>query len=182
MLTLDDSKGFLRLFAKITGSVGLYGLAHPATASSIGLLQETVARLLKDNHELTLSALDATVVVNGVPAESAGPVCGIFARHGIHSLVLKDGVERDELTALLGFLSPGEKVYMEISDTGCGITAENLEKIFEPFFTTKPVGQGTGLGLSVVFNIVKKHGGGIKVATEPGKGTAFTVSLPAGPR
>lgn len=76
----------------------------------------------------------------------------------------------------------GEKVYMEISDTGCGITAENLEKIFEPFFTTKPVGQGTGLGLSIVFNIVKKHGGDIKVATEPGKGTAFTVSLPTGPR
>lgn len=109
MLTLDDSKGFLRLFAKITGSVGLYGLAHPATASSVGLLHETVARLLKDGHELTLSALDATVVVNGVPAESAGPVCGIFARHGIHSLVFTVGVERDELTALLGFLSPGEK-------------------------------------------------------------------------
>ena len=73
-----------------------------------------------------------------------------------------------------------EKVHMEISDTGCGIPEENLNRIFEPFFTTKPVGQGTGLGLSIIFNIVKKHGGEIKVASEPGVGTAFTVSLPAG--
>ncbi len=73
-----------------------------------------------------------------------------------------------------------EKVYLEISDTGCGISAENLDRIFEPFFTTKPVGQGTGLGLSIVFNIVKKHGGEIKVTSEHEKGTAFTVSLPTG--
>lgn len=73
-----------------------------------------------------------------------------------------------------------EKVHMEISDTGCGIPEENIARVFEPFFTTKPVGQGTGLGLSIIFNIVKKHGGEIKVASEPGVGTAFTVSLPAG--
>lgn len=109
-MTIDDAKGFLRLFAKITGGVGLYGLAHPSTASAVVLLHETVTRLLKDGCELTMSVLDAAVIVNGVPGEAAGPVCSLFSRHGIHSIVFTDGVERGELTGLLGFLSSSEKV------------------------------------------------------------------------
>jgi signal transduction histidine kinase len=67
---------------------------------------------------------------------------------------------------------------IDIKDTGKGIPPENLKKIFDPFFTTKPVGQGTGLGLSVSYEIVKKHEGNIKVQSEVGKGTTFTVMLP----
>jgi two-component system, NtrC family, sensor kinase len=65
-----------------------------------------------------------------------------------------------------------------ISDTGCGIPSENLNKIFDPFFTTKEVGKGTGLGLSVSFGIVKEHGGTIRVQSEVDKGTTFFVWLP----
>ncbi len=65
-----------------------------------------------------------------------------------------------------------------VSDTGQGILPENLAKLFDPFFTTKPVGQGTGLGLSVSYGIIKHHGGHIDVRSEPGKGTTFTVCLP----
>jgi signal transduction histidine kinase len=72
----------------------------------------------------------------------------------------------------------GEQVWVQVSDTGCGIPAENLNRIFDPFFTTKPVGKGTGLGLSLTYGIVEKHGGHIDVASEPGKGTTFTVTLP----
>ena len=72
----------------------------------------------------------------------------------------------------------GGDVCVVIEDTGCGIPHANLGRIFEPFFTTKPVGQGTGLGLSVCNSIVHKHGGRIDVASEPGRGTAFTVRLP----
>ena len=69
-------------------------------------------------------------------------------------------------------------VCIDITDTGKGIEPENLKKVFDPFFTTKSVGQGTGLGLSVSYEIVKKHGGDIKVRSEVGKGTTFTVMLP----
>ncbi|SFU80426.1 ATP-binding protein [Pseudoduganella namucuonensis] len=72
-------------------------------------------------------------------------------------------------------------VWVEIGDTGAGIAPEHLNRIFEPFFTTKPVGSGTGLGLSLSYGIVNKHGGKIEVASELGKGTRFTVRLPVTP-
>jgi two-component system NtrC family sensor kinase len=71
------------------------------------------------------------------------------------------------------------RVILEIRDTGHGIKAEDLEQIFEPFFSTKPVGQGTGLGLSVSYGIVDQHDGRIEVESEEGVGTRFTVLLPA---
>jgi len=72
----------------------------------------------------------------------------------------------------------GEFVQMTIADTGCGIAAESLRSIFDPFFTTKPVGQGTGLGLSVSQGIVKAHGGQISCESEPGAGTKLIILLP----
>ncbi len=71
----------------------------------------------------------------------------------------------------------GEWVLIEIEDTGPGIPEEILDKIFSPFFTTKPVGKGTGLGLNISYNIIQKHGGEIKVFSQPGK-TRFQVFLP----
>lgn len=73
-----------------------------------------------------------------------------------------------------------DEVWICISDNGVGIAPENLQRIFEPFFTTKPIGQGTGLGLSLSYNIIQKHGGRIDVESELGKGTSFTICLPAG--
>lgn len=74
-----------------------------------------------------------------------------------------------------------DKVCIEIADTGKGIPPENLRRIFEPFFTTKPVGQGTGLGLSVSYNIVQRHQGQLTVDSEPGRGTTFCITLPIHP-
>jgi signal transduction histidine kinase len=74
--------------------------------------------------------------------------------------------------------SDGEWVHVRISDTGHGIPKQDLNRIFDPFFTTKEVGKGTGLGLNVAYNIVRKHHGRIDVESEPGEGTAFTVRLP----
>jgi two-component system NtrC family sensor kinase len=81
-------------------------------------------------------------------------------------------------TLLVGTSSAANRVVVEVTDTGCGIKKEHLDQIFEPFFTTKPVGKGTGLGLSVSYGIVRQHGGTLEVASDEGKGTTFTVTLP----
>lgn len=75
-------------------------------------------------------------------------------------------------------LDGDEHVWVSISDTGKGISPENLNRIFEPFFTTKPVGIGTGLGLSLVFGIINRHQGRIDVSSEPNQGTTFRIVLP----
>jgi signal transduction histidine kinase len=72
----------------------------------------------------------------------------------------------------------GDIVEIKVRDNGNGIPQKVLDKIFQPFFTTKPTGQGTGLGLSLAYDIIKAHGGEIKVETKEGEGTAFIISLP----
>ena len=70
------------------------------------------------------------------------------------------------------------RVEIRISDNGNGIPQKVFDKIFQPFFTTKPTGQGTGLGLSLSYDIIKAHGGEIKVETKEGEGSAFIIQLP----
>lgn len=72
----------------------------------------------------------------------------------------------------------GERVVVTISDTGCGIPPETMKRIFDPFFTTKPVGEGTGLGLSVTYSIIERHKGNISVDSQAGVGTTFRISIP----
>jgi two-component system NtrC family sensor kinase len=73
-----------------------------------------------------------------------------------------------------------DAVAIEVTDDGCGIAAGDLDHVFDPFFTTKDVGLGSGLGLFIVHDIVKKHGGSIAVRSEPGCGTTFLIRLPLG--
>ena len=93
----------------------------------------------------------------------------VNAAHAIQS-------DRGKITIRTG--SDGECVWIEVIDSGSGIATENITRIFDPFFTTKPVGQGTGLGLSLSYGIIQKHRGEIQVNSSLGKGSTFKVILP----
>jgi signal transduction histidine kinase len=90
----------------------------------------------------------------------------------------KSGVENYEPTVSVSTKKINDKVEIKVSDNGNGIPQKVLDKIFQPFFTTKPTGQGTGLGLSLSYDIVKAHGGEIKVETKEGEGSEFIIQLP----
>ena len=78
------------------------------------------------------------------------------------------------------YLAQEQMVQIEVEDNGKGIAPDALPKVFDPFYTTKPIGQGTGMGLSISYKIIQEHGGRIEVKSTQGVGTTFTVWLPIG--
>ncbi len=90
----------------------------------------------------------------------------------------KSGIENYEPTVSVSTKKVGGKVEIKVADNGNGIPQKVLDKIFQPFFTTKPTGQGTGLGLSLAYDIIKAHGGEFKVETKEGEGSEFIIQLP----
>jgi signal transduction histidine kinase len=156
---------------------------------------QQVARARVDLAEITHEALQmlrptipATVLINeeieDVPLILADPsqiqqVVVNLVTNAVQAIGDRLGAITVNLSAAIGSWSPtGNFIRLRIIDTGCGMDAEMKNRIFEPFFTTKTVGEGTGLGLSVVHGIVTNHGGSIEVGSEPGKGTEFTIFLP----
>jgi two-component system NtrC family sensor kinase len=111
-------------------------------------------------HPGKINQVFLNILMNAIQASQAGGVVAVHTR-------------TDEPTA--------GGVLIEVRDNGCGIKPEHLTHIFDPFFTTKPVGQGTGLGLSVSYGIVRDHGGSIEVESEVGRGTLFRIRLPLRP-
>jgi signal transduction histidine kinase len=87
--------------------------------------------------------------------------------------------DQDEFVQEARFKGCLSRIRLSVTDTGTGIPDDLIEKIFDPFFTTKPVGEGTGLGLTISHRIVEEHGGAIDVASTPGKGATFVVTLPS---
>ncbi len=108
------------------------------------------------------------LAVNARDAMSSG---GVFT-------INVDWLEMDETLAEEENLTPGNYVRLRVSDNGCGINSDVMDKIFEPFFTTKGIGHGTGLGLSTVYGLVNNYKGRIEVDSVPGLGTTFTIFLP----
>ena len=149
-------------------------------------LEKMLRRLLTENivfEQILATDLAATkadagqleqVIVNlVVNARDAMPSGGRL------TLETRNVVLDDSYVALHPGTQAGEHVVLTVSDTGQGMDQATLEHIFEPFFTTKPTGQGTGLGLSTVYGIVRQAGGHVTVYSEPGRGATFKVYLPA---
>jgi signal transduction histidine kinase len=124
-----------------------------------------------DNIKLTvdLNCPDATVVASRVQLEQ------VFMNLILNAYQAMQGTGGE---LRIGSSTQSGEIVLTVGDTGPGIPEEHLPHIFEPFFTTKPEGQGTGLGLSVIYGIVESHDGRISVQTEVGRGTTFTVTLP----
>jgi PAS domain S-box-containing protein len=154
---------------------------NDAVATTLKMLR----RLIEKNVELIWSPVagDATVSIDPAQLDQILANLVVNARDAIAeigTITIATGVTTltpAQCTRLADAV-PGHYVTLAVSDTGCGIDAATLEHIFEPFFTTKGVGEGTGLGLATVYGVVRQSRGFISVASEKGKGAAFTVYLP----
>jgi PAS domain S-box-containing protein len=152
--------------------------------------------IVKETLKFIGATAPATIRIEQAIENDAGAVLGDPTQvhrllmnlytNAVHAMQTKGGVLNVSLadkdlssdTAAHADLKAGPYVELCVRDTGHGMSPETMVRIFDPFFTTKPVGEGTGLGLSVVHGIVKKHNGGIVVESQPEKGTTFKVYFP----
>jgi PAS domain S-box-containing protein len=107
------------------------------------------------------------LVSNAADAMEGGGILGVT----LENVALEKGDSKANL-------EPGRYIKLSVKDTGAGIETEDLNRIFDPYFTTKDIGKGTGMGLAVIYGIVQRHDGGIRVDTEIGKGTTFELYFP----
>jgi len=116
--------------------------------------------------------------VNVVPQDMARVLMNLY-NNGFYAVNEKKKITSDgyEPTVSVSTKKEGDKVVISVTDNGVGISQNIIDKIFQPFFTTKPTGQGTGLGLSLAYDIVKGHGGDIKVETKEDEGSEFIIQL-----
>ncbi len=122
--------------------------------------------------ETDRSSLENMIVNLAVNARDAMPDGGTLE-------IIVDDLDVDESVVAQGASRTGRHVRIRVRDTGSGMPPEIVDKVFEPFFTTKPVGSGTGLGLASAYGFIKQCGGHIEVESEVGRGTTFTILLPA---
>ncbi|WP_319406472.1 ATP-binding protein [uncultured Desulfosarcina sp.] len=102
----------------------------------------------------------------------------VFLNLTTNAIDAHEGKQYGSVAVSSTFLDTEETVEIVVSDTGCGISEDNLSKVFDPFFTTKPMGRGTGLGLSICYSIIRRLGGQIQVKSVLNQGTDFTIRLP----
>jgi len=148
-------------------------------------LQEVVQKaLVFCEHELQLSGVKVTSLdLDALPAVrgNRGQLTQVFVNlftNAAHAMRANGG----ELRITASTSAASDSVVVDVADQGVGIPKQDLAQIFEPFFTTKSDGQGSGLGLSIVNDIVRSHGGTLKAESEPGHGTVFRVELPLAAR
>ncbi|WP_372677005.1 response regulator [Desulfosarcina sp.] len=130
-------------------------------------LEEDLVMAEADAAQIELALMD--LYVNAWHAMSGGGTLSVSTAN----IVLDDSFVKPYN------LTPGSYLKISVTDTGAGMDEKNIQRIFEPFYTTRPMGEGTGLGLASVFGIIKKHKGIITVDSQVGKGTTFSIYIPA---
>ena len=188
---LDTALAALNRGSKLASQLLAFGRRQPLAPKVINL-----GRLIRGVDDMLRRAIGEgieieTVVAGGlwntfvdaVQVENALLNLAINSRdamsgHGTLTIEAGNASLDDNYTARHAEVTAGQYVMLAVTDTGCGIPAPLLERVFEPFFTTKPEGQGTGLGLSMVYGFVKQSGGHIKIYSEPGQGTTVRLYLP----
>lgn len=142
----------------LRGTVGAHAHLHIE-------LEEGLSAVRTDEHQLENALLN--LVIN---ARDAVPVGGKLC---VRSRSLTLATQKDGLL-------PGDYVLLSVEDNGCGIAQDVIDQVFDPFFTTKPVGQGTGLGLSMVYGFTRQTGGHVRIDSTEGQGTRVDLHLPCG--
>jgi len=135
--------------------------------------------LLRSNIPVNISVIkeyNADGNIECFPGKLNQVFMNIFS-NAIHAIKAKQPMSQDEKLTITTTDTPEKGVEIRIKDTGKGMSAEVKQKIYDPFFTTKEVGEGTGLGMAIVFNIIKEHSGKIEVISEEGKGSEFIITL-----
>jgi two-component system, NtrC family, sensor kinase len=185
---IEDSMAQIKLqidrCAKITQAILKFGRKSEGTAKDVdlaGFIPE-VTTMISKKASVSGIALKEEVAENTpivhVDSSQLNQVLINLLNNAIDAIVEKHGAEGGALNVSAGPDMDG-KAFISVNDNGSGISPEDLKKIFTPFFTTKPVGQGTGLGLSVCLGIIDSMGGVMEVSSEKGVGTTFTIHLPA---
>ena len=158
----------------------------PVAKDAVKFLRSTIPSTVEVKQRITGDSL--TVLSDPTTIHQVLINLGTNAAHAMRTTggvmeVCLESVEipRDRGRNVPADLKPGPYIRMTVRDTGLGIDPAIMNRIFDPFFTTKPQGEGTGLGLSVVYGIVKSHGGSIAVESEVGRGSTFHVYLPRTP-
>ena len=177
--------------AKLAAQLLAFGRRQPLAPKVVN-----IGRLVREMDDLLRRSLGEeieleTVVAGGLwntkvdPGNIENAILNLAinardAMRGTGHLTIEAGNASLDATyaALHADISPGQYVMLAVTDTGSGMTAAILEKAFEPFFSTKPEGQGTGLGLSMVYGLVKQSAGHVKIYSEPGHGTTVKLYLP----
>lgn len=173
---IDESRDGMRRVKQIVQELKTFSRMDDANAMEVDIHESLTGALKMVRHELKHRAdiveeYGELPLVECVPAQLGQVFLNLLvnAAQAIRywgTITVRTGTEGDDW------------VWVSVSDTGTGISEEDLKHIFEAFYTTKPVGQGTGLGLAVSYNIVEQHGGRIEVQSEIDVGTTFTVHLP----
>ncbi|GGY19164.1 two-component sensor histidine kinase [Massilia dura] len=176
---LDDAKQGMQRVQYIVSDLKTFAYRNENVDGGAFLLERALdAAVRLVGHETKgipiRRVITGETLVRGDEAAIIGVLINLLSNAAL--ALRKGAMESPEI--VIGTSEDGERVRITVCDNGPGIAAENLRRVFEPFFTTREVGQGLGLGLSICYSVIERHGGHLAVESKPGEWTTFTFDLP----